>query len=86
MFLTLLFVIIFLSKKENYTIIHEKVDDEPDLFEIENPFSHSHNPAYYDNYWNKIYKELFYFLAKSIVILLCIYLDINCIKYMFIGE
>ena len=86
MFLTLLFVIIFLSKKENYTIIHEKADGETDLFEIENPFNQSHNQEYYDNYWNKIHKELFYLLAKSFVILLCLYLDITYIEYIYFSK
>jgi hypothetical protein len=86
MCLTLLFIVLSFYKKNKCANILEKVDDEPELFEFDNILNYSHNPEYYDNYWNKIHNELFYLFAKSFIILLCMYLDITCIKYVYLSE
>ena len=83
MFLTILFIVLLFSKKENKSI-YQKTDDEIELFEIENPYNYSHNPSYYEDYWNKIQKKLFYFLIKSFIILGCFFLDILYIQFFYL--
>ena len=84
MFLTVLFVILLFSKKENnYDSIHEKIDNENELFEIDNPCNYPHNPLYYENYWKIIEKQLFYFLIKSFVIVGFMCLDVLYIQYVY---
>ena len=90
MFLTLLFIVVFFSKKEHNVINHEKYDDETQLLEIDNITNQSHNPAYHDNYFNKVYNELLYTLKYVLIVfcvlLLCIYFDINYIYYIYLGD
>jgi hypothetical protein len=85
MFFTILFVVLLFSKKENnYNNNHEKIDDEIELFKINNPYNKSHNPSYYDNCWNEIQKELFYFVIKSFVIVSCMCLDVLYIQFVYL--
>ena len=82
MFFTILFVVLLFSKKEKNSM-HKKINDEIELFEIENPYNQLHNPLYYNEYWNKIKKKLFYFLIKFFVIIGCICLDFFYIQYVY---
>jgi hypothetical protein len=84
MFFTILFVVLLFSKKEKYyNTNYEKKDNGLELFEIGNPYNKSHNPSYYDDYWNKVQKELLYFLIKTFVIVGCMCLDVFYIQYVY---
>ena len=86
MFLTLLFAVLFFNKKKSYNDIINTINGEPELFEIDNILNSLHNPEYYNNYWNKVHKELFYLLLKSFIIIICMYMDITCIEYVYLSE
>jgi hypothetical protein len=85
MFLTLFFMVVFFSKKDNYITNINNVDNEIELFEIDNILNNTHNPILYENYWGKVYTELMYILFMYLGLSLCIYFDISYTISVFIS-
>lgn len=83
MFLTLLFTVLFFSKKEKSNIKQNDTYDEIELFEVDNILNQSNNPVYYENYWDKVYKEILHGFILLVGIVLSIYFDISYIYYVY---
>ena len=85
MLFTILFIILFVVRNNKKDILNKKNDNEIEIIELDNSLNHC-NPAYYDDYWNKIYKELLVYSLNAIGVLVCICLDILYINYMYLQD
>jgi hypothetical protein len=83
MFFTLFYLVVFFSKNDKIYANIQNTDNDFELFEIDNILNNPHNPVYFENFWNNIYKELLYVLFLFLAISLCLYFDINYILNKF---
>ena len=70
------------NKKE---IFSKRTDNEIEIIEIGDSLSQC-NPAYYNDYWNRVYGKLLYCAMKCIGITTCIYIDLLYINYTYMED
>lgn len=85
MFLSILFIILCFTYKHKRH--HRNSDvEEDDIIEIENMSNFNGNPEFYKNYWERVYKELSFYIFKCLGLLLCFYFDIMYIYNTYLSE
>lgn len=85
MFFTLFYLIVFFSIKDEIYANIQNTDNEFELFEVDNILNNPHDPIYFENFWNNVYKELLCILFMFLGLSLCLYFDINYILSNFLN-